>query len=81
MRKYVLAVLSLVLISGIACSPKVYVMDRHTIMEDEAAGEWPEVEKELLNQNKSAGPEMFGKTAFSEKKQRLYKVLNGEAHE
>ena len=61
-----------------ACSPKVYLIDRQTVLEDEAAGEWPDFEKELIEKLKAQGPTPFVKTENSIKKERLYQVLNGE---
>jgi hypothetical protein len=61
-----------------SCAPQIYVVDRHTIMEEEAAGEWPDVEKEWMGQAKAQGPVRFPKTPESEKKKRLYNTLNGE---
>ena len=66
------------LITLTACSPKIYLVDRQTALEEEAAGEWPEFENDLLNQSKATGPTLFPKTANSEKTDRLYNVLNGE---
>ena len=61
-----------------ACTAKIYVQDRHTIMEEEAAGEWPDFEKEIVDKSKEEGPTALQKTDISEKKKRLYNVLNGE---
>jgi hypothetical protein len=62
----------------VSCTAKVYVQDRHTIMEEEAAGEWPQFEKELLTKSAEKGPTPFEKTRTSARKKRLYNVLNGE---
>lgn len=61
-----------------ACSPKVYLIDRQTVLEDEAAGEWPKFENDLLDKAKAKGPTPFAKTENNERKERLYNVLNGE---
>lgn len=60
-----------------ACVPKVYVIDRQTVLEDEAAGEWPEFERELLKKSKAHGPTPFSKVEMSKSRARLYNVLNG----
>lgn len=70
--------LSVLLAALTSCTAKVYVIDRHTIMEDEAAGEWPNFEKDLLTNAKEMGPMPFSKTELSARKGRLYNVLNGE---
>jgi hypothetical protein len=61
-----------------ACSPKIYLIDRQTVLEDEAASEWPEFEKDLLEKSKAIGPTPFAKTNNTARKERLYNVLNGE---
>lgn len=61
-----------------SCSPKIYLIDRQTVLEDEAAGEWPELEKELFKKLKAQGPTPFAKIETSTKKDQLYRVLNGE---
>lgn len=66
------------LLSTTGCSPKFYIIDRHTLMEDEAAGEWPEYEKEFLKNAPQSGPTAFQKVEQSAKKKRLYNTLHGE---
>ena len=61
-----------------ACAIKAVIPDRHTVMEDEAAGEWPEFERELLEKTKESAPTAFQKVGVNSEKQRLYSVLNGE---
>ena len=69
------------ILSGLAlsaCAPKIYLKDRHTVMEDEAAGEWPDFEKELIEKTQAASPAPLQKVELSAKKRRLYNVLNAE---
>jgi hypothetical protein len=68
------------LVSASSCSPKVYLVDRQTVLEEEAAGEWPEFERALLDRSVSEGPVEFPKasTAASGRRARLYNLLNGE---
>jgi hypothetical protein len=73
--KFIILIAMLVLT---ACAPKVYVVDRQTILEEDAAGEWPQFEKELLSKSKSAGPVPFSRVPLNESRARLYNVLNGE---
>jgi hypothetical protein len=61
-----------------SCALKVFLNDRQTVLEDEAAGEWPDFEKDLLEKSLSSGPTPFPKTDLSAKNSRLYQVLNGE---
>ena len=60
-----------------ACTPKLYVVDRQTVLEEEAAGRWPQFEKELLEKSKAQGPTPFSKTPVTARRARLYNVLNG----
>ena len=61
-----------------ACAPKIYVVDRQTVLEEEAAGEWPQFEKDLVRKSKAQGPTPFTKTPMNASRSRLYNVLNGE---
>ncbi len=79
MNKVLLFVsIGITLVSFTRCSPKIYLIDRQTVMEDEAAGEWPDFEKDLLDKSKALGPIPFAKTANTARKDHLYRVLNGE---
>lgn len=40
-----------------ACAPKIYLVDRQSILEQEANGEWPELDKKIENSNVKVGPE------------------------
>jgi hypothetical protein len=62
----------------IGCTPKVYVIDRQTVLEDEAAGEWPQFEKDLLPKSAARSPTPFSKTKTTAHKAKLYNILNGE---
>jgi hypothetical protein len=64
-----------------SCSPKFYKVDQQTVLEDEAAGEWPEFEKEILSKTQSSVPKPFPTVATSARKARLFNVLNTTASE
>ena len=74
----VLFSLSLGLLFSVSCAPKLYVIDRHTIMEKEAAGTWPNFEEEVLLKSKKAGVSFLQKDSSSTKKKRVLNILNGE---
>ncbi len=78
--KYYKLVISITLLSCISCAPKVYIIDRQTVLHDQAAGEWPEFEKSLAPFKIHKKPIILPvETAHqNEKKNKLYKVLNGE---
>lgn len=60
-----------------ACAPKIYVIDRQTVLEDEAAGHWPEFDKEVVNGAKAAGPTPFPKVPPNARRNKLYSILSG----
>ncbi len=70
--------LLVIFLGVIDCSPKIYLNDRHTIMEEESAGEWPDFEKELLKSSTQKSPTAFQKTEISTQKKRLFNVVGGE---
>ena len=76
-----LALLSLVMLSCSSCAIKVFLVDRQTVLEDEAAGEWPEFEKEILQKSEASCPTPFPVVAENSSKSRLFNVLNSELTE
>ncbi|MDQ7015960.1 MAG: hypothetical protein Q9O24_09175 [Gammaproteobacteria bacterium] len=67
-----------VLVSGCVALPDVYLIDRHTVMEAEASGEWPELERRLAQQALKLGPESLLIGQDDPRKKRAFSVLNGE---
>jgi hypothetical protein len=74
----VLGVATVLAIAFVGCSPKFYVIDRQTALEEEAAGEWPDFEAQALKHSEAATPAPLAKTPIDESKERLYRVLNGD---
>ncbi len=71
--------LSIVGASLVSCTLKVpAIKDRHTILEEEAAGEWPDFDKDSVAKSEEMGPTPYPKVGDNAKKKRLYNVLNGE---
>ena len=64
--------------SSTSCSPSLYFIDRHTVMEEEAAGEWLDLEQELLQNSKRPGATPLEKSTDQKKRQRVLSVLSGE---
>jgi hypothetical protein len=73
----ILLVLSFMSLAG--CAAKVYMLDRQTVLEEEAAGEWPEMEARLKKQAKVSGATPFPSVEQSDAKKRRYSILTGEA--
>lgn len=67
----------------LACTPKVYIVDRQTLLYEQAAGEWPEFEKSLLPLVIYRNPVPFAQSPVNEneRNKRLYRVLQGEINE
>ncbi|MCB9025052.1 MAG: hypothetical protein H6625_01935 [Bdellovibrionaceae bacterium] len=78
--KNILFIILNFLIAG-CVSPQIYIIDRQSVMEAEAGGEWPELDIQLLNVGQKAGPTFFAKTTDKKKQRKLQNVLNGELAE
>lgn len=76
MKAIALTLLAAGLVAG--CAPTIHVVDRHTVLEDEAAGEWPDFEKQLKTGSTQPLPVPFSKSAVNARKKRLYNVLDAE---
>jgi hypothetical protein len=62
-----------------ACAPKVYVMDRHTVMEEESAGDWPQFDQISIEELAQPGTTPLASDPEQEKQSENRKILNGEA--
>ncbi|QEP42861.1 hypothetical protein D5085_06810 [Ectothiorhodospiraceae bacterium BW-2] len=74
------SLLLITLLSGgcsIAPTVEVVLVDRHTVMESEAAGEWPQIEQRLRH-DLHTGPVPLSQIDTSGRQQRAFRVLNGE---
>jgi hypothetical protein len=79
MRNLVSSLSLLLAVSALAaCAPKVYVIDRQTVLEQESAGEWPEFEKDLYAKTPQSTATPLTSTKVSAAHARLYNVLDGE---
>ncbi len=68
------------LLGGSGCAirvPDIYLTDRHTVMESEAAGEWPQIDKRL-RRDLHKGPVVLPPQEESRRQQRAFRILNGE---
>ncbi|MDB5037540.1 MAG: hypothetical protein JWQ35_1068 [Bacteriovoracaceae bacterium] len=75
--KFVLFIM-LVLLSS--CAPKLYVIDRQTVIETEATGDFPNLQKSFEKRAENFGPKMVDRSRLKQKEvpQRAYNILNGE---
>ena len=58
--------------------PDVYLVDRHTLMEADAAGEWPELEARLRTQAIKEGSEPYPGIDEQLDEQAGFRALNAE---
>ncbi len=78
MKRSLVVLMFGLLLGGVGCAPTIHVIDRHTVLEDEAAGVWPDFEKQLKVGSTDPLPVPFPKTAVNARKKRLYNVLDAE---
>ncbi|MGD8592964.1 MAG: hypothetical protein PVF82_09040 [Gammaproteobacteria bacterium] len=76
--KLILCVSALLSLSACVNLPDVYLIDRHTVMEEEASGEWPELESRFRQQAVKSGPTNLAKEPMERRRERAFRVLNGE---
>ena len=58
--------------------PPIYLVDRPTVMELEASGEWPQLEQRLREQSLSMGPQTLPADPEQKRRERAFRMLNGE---
>ena len=71
-----LLVLSVLLIQSCISLPDVYVVDQATVLQEEAAGHWPEMEKVFRESALKRTPTGFREDVDKDKR-TVYKILNG----
>ena len=73
-----LILLATISLPGCISLPDVYLIDRHTVMEAEASGEWPKLDERFRQQVPLKGPTALAKEPSSKRRDRAFRVLNGE---
>ena len=63
---------------GCVSLPDVYLIDRQTVMEAEASGEWPRLEERFRKQAPLKGPIPLAREPSSKRRDRAFRVLNSE---
>jgi len=76
--KKIMITLGVLSLSACVSLPDVYLVDRHTVMESEASGEWPELEQRFTKQSLSKGPVNLAKEPSERRRDRAFNMLNGE---
>lgn len=67
--------LCLIALALSACSPKVYVIDRATVLEQESGGEWPDVDAALKDRLVKTSPSAVKTSEASDRKNKLTRQL------
>lgn len=62
-----------------ACAPKVYVIERTTVLEEEAAGQWPELEARWKRANVKTAPRAVKTEEASAQQKRLTRSLEPDS--
>ncbi len=65
---------SLVLLAN-ACAPKVYLVDRQTVLEVQSSGDWPELDRAATASAMEPGPKALRKTSDTPDKRAALRVL------
>ena len=76
--KFNIIILSIFCLHGCAALPDIYLIDRHTVMEEEASGEWPQLEERFIQQGLNKGATNFPGIEKDPRRERAFHVLNGE---
>lgn len=77
MYKFILVIVLCLGFSACVNLPDVYLIDRHTVMESESSGEWPELEQRLIENKVSAAPVPYQKDK-NQKTTEAHILLNSE---
>ena len=75
-RIMMMGVASFVMSTG--CTPKVYIIDRPTLLEAEAAGEWPELEEAVELRSLSLKPQPLAASEKKVEQKKPYRIIAGE---
>ncbi len=67
-----------VLLTSCVSLPDVYIIDHHTVMEEEASGEWPKLEQRFHDLAVHPGPVNLANEKNSQRRKRTFSILNGE---
>ena len=80
MRLFVQMVLfaTAILLVASACTPSVYIIDRPTRLEAEAAGEWPDLEEASEIRSLSLEPQKLSASKKKVKSKKPYQIIAGE---
>lgn len=78
MRSKLLGLAILPLVSLVGCLPNVYLIDRPTLMEEEAAGHWPDLSESFEKKQAKTTPVPLTPQQVKRKNDRVMQTLAGE---
>lgn len=61
-----------------ACVPDVYLIDRQTVLETQASGQWPELDSIFYERTLSSGPLPLEKTADQRETRELFRMTHSD---
>ncbi|MBF0314049.1 MAG: hypothetical protein HQK50_03315 [Oligoflexia bacterium] len=70
-----------ILVAVTSCAPTIYFVDRQTLMESEAAADWPEFEASAESRLLHKGPSTLAPQKESMKGKKFNRLLNGDLME
>jgi hypothetical protein len=77
MRRSIFTIVSFVALA-VGCLPNVYMVDRPTLIEEQAAGDWPDLEKESEAKALKTQPEPLTPQQMGRSEERVLQTLEGE---
>ena len=78
MKKQLILICSIFSLSACVSLPDIYLVDRHTVMETEASGEWPELEQRFRKNSLKMGATELAKEPDDLRRERAFRTLNAE---
>ncbi|MFY7930112.1 MAG: hypothetical protein ACOVS5_14665 [Oligoflexus sp.] len=61
-----------------ACIPDVYLIDRQTVLELEASGEWPELDRKFQTESLQAGPLPLEQTRDRIEERQIFSMTHAD---
>lgn len=60
------------------CVSDIYLIDRQTVLEVEASGEWPELDKKFQEASLKPGPISLEKTRDTVERRQIFSMTHGD---
>jgi hypothetical protein len=66
------------LVLNSACVPTLVMIDRTTLIEEESAGDWPDLEKSASQKSVDFRPVVLPPGSTEKRRERAYQVMDGD---